>query len=104
MPMTRLKNWSFTCGGKDDGYMPPEMRAIHLHGAVYGHPTKKFEDGDRVRTSQVLRIHHELGVVDCTSRSYMLEGPPNPEWVEWLETEGTKEEWSMLIQCAGGIL
>lgn len=77
----RLRNWSIT--GRDP-FAAPELGS-YLSGDVYDHP--RFEDGHSVTTS---RIESSKGrEVKTLSRTYILEGPPDPEWVKFCEEQGS---------------
>lgn len=77
-----LKNWG--CAESGDGYTPPEWRSLVLRGEVYGHPN--FEDGHRVMTSAIVSARGRL--VTTKSREYLLDGPPDPAYVEYLNEIG----------------
>ena len=48
-----VKNWSiFT--NDNHGFRAPELCSKHLQGFVYGNP--KFNDGDLIKTSRIVRI------------------------------------------------
>ena len=55
-----------------------------LHGKVYGHPG--FPDGAEVTTSRIASSVDRL--VQTRSRVYLLDGPPAPSYVEYLESIG----------------
>jgi hypothetical protein len=78
--MPRLLNWSTVIANP---YQAPEVGCnIRLCGEVEDHPN--FKDGDRIETS---RVKSSIGrIVETRSGSvYSLEGPPDPDWMEYLQ-------------------
>lgn len=75
--LAEITNWS-TMHYEDE---PPNV--IHLRGSISGHPT--IPDGETINTSQIIAYRTmpsgELVIV-CFSRSYLLIGDPDPEWVK----------------------
>lgn len=78
----RLEAWSFHPHG--DGYTAPEERTYHLHGIVYGHPTRR--DGVTVVTSHVVDVRGRR--VRTESGSEYELGEPHPEYARWCEGIG----------------
>ena len=88
-----LKNW-YLSHWPGDEYKAPECRATHLRGQIYGRETQydgSFEDGHNVITSRAIDFAvHLLGwaVHTKSGSTYLLSGPPDPEWVSWLKEIG----------------
>jgi hypothetical protein len=77
--MVELKNWSVQVD--PNPYAAPETKALFLVGEVYGHPAKM--DGKMIKTS---RIQSSDGLnVTTQNRTYILVGPPDPKWIQWLK-------------------
>ena len=55
-----------------------------LHGKAYGHP--KFPDGTEITTSIIVSSIDRL--VQTKSRVYLLDGPPDPKYLEYLKEIG----------------
>lgn len=79
-PVT-LRDW-FVQAQPSDPFKAPEQVVKYLTGNVEGHP--KFEDGDKVSTSAIVDAEGSIITV-ASGRKYLLEGPPLPEWVAWME-------------------
>jgi hypothetical protein len=77
--MTRLENWSI--GSNQNGFTAPEIVKLFLRGSVYGHP--KFNDGERVHTSQIVSVHARI-VTTKTGSSYKL-GKIDKGYRKWLK-------------------
>lgn len=73
----RLENWSIGIGG-DDIYLAPELQPKYLHGLVYGHP--KFNDGEEINTSSIVRIDKDREMVLTYSGSEYVLGDIDPEY------------------------
>ena len=93
--MTKLRNWSFIMSGGP--YTAPECMDLRLSGDVYDHPSDRFFDGKGINTSPVRDILQDKKQVVCASRTYQLEGPASPEWVEWLKRKELYDQYKDLI-------
>jgi len=62
----RLKNWSVT-NDIDLCFAAPEMMHYHLQGNVYGHP--RFNDGDPVMTSRIIKINDKGDYKEVVTKS-----------------------------------
>lgn len=62
----RLKNWS-VFQREPSGFQPPEMGVFCLQGNAYGHT--RFNDGDPVNTSRIIRVEDKGEYKEVTTRS-----------------------------------
>lgn len=86
--MPKLEEWSLSQDNSNP-YQAPELRAVRLHGKVYGH--ERFEDGDPVTTSRVHNLDMKNRIAKTNNTTYEL-GEPSVEYVEWLESNGKNLE------------
>lgn len=63
----------------EEAYMAPEMRPNSVVGVVYHYPTHRFEDGDSIRTGNIIGHH---GHLVRTQRTLYHLGRPHPEYAE----------------------
>lgn len=83
MSNPRLREWEVLCFPGQQ-YIPPELQSRRLAGKVYGHPS--YKDGDSIKTSAIVSTNGL--VIECESRSYVLEGPPSANYLDWLKGQG----------------
>lgn len=76
-----LRDWSVCPLGR---YTAPELGS-RLQGKAYDHPL--FQDGEGVTTSKIVKA--DGLVITTLSRDYLLEGPPDPEFVKFCESIDT---------------
>jgi hypothetical protein len=93
--MISIRDWAFVLSGGP--YQAPETCTQQLRGRVYNHPSGRFEDGDSVRTSHISRIDLPNRKVYTQNNAYMLTGPPDPEWVKWLDKAGLLDKYAHLL-------
>jgi hypothetical protein len=80
--MIILEKWGIV---STNPFMAPERQTkFSLKGIVYNHPIK--EDGKEVVTSFITNI--EGNIVTTYSGSKYILGPPNPEYLEFLNKNG----------------
>jgi len=84
-PIVILKNWStaFLIPGE---YQAPECCFPCLKGEVYGHPSVDLHDGEVVWTSRLKNLDLKQKRAETSHTVYILEGPPDPKWVEYLKS------------------
>lgn len=77
----RIEDWSVFVA---DPWKAPEINKTCLQGKVYGHP--RFDDGHSVKTGDIAAVN---GRVVTTKNGTVYElGEINPEYREWLDTNG----------------
>lgn len=80
----RLKDWSVT-SDVDVRFAAPEMMHFHLQGNAYGHP--RFNDGDSVTTSRIIKINDKGDYKEAITRS----GSVYELYKEDVDTEAEKQ-------------
>lgn len=82
--MPILKNWA-TVADINPYRAPEAMPSLKLRGVVFDHP--EIEDGQTIETSSIKKAIGRL--VETKSGSvYTLEGDPDPDWSDYLESIG----------------
>lgn len=77
--MVRIENWSIV---SHTPYASPEADVKYLSGNVYGHP--RFQDGEIITTSRLIKMDIPNGLAETVSRLYEL-GEINPEYGAYLK-------------------
>lgn len=84
--MAILTNWKLTLEHPrvyHSGYEAPEMLKRYLAGTVWDHPG--HVDGTPVVTGLVKKIDWEQRWAYTSRTTYILRGPPDPDWAEWVK-------------------
>lgn len=80
--MPRLENW-YLSQRPTSPYQAPEVAPYCVVGRIYNDP--RFNDGEIITTGT---IKNAFGKGFNTSRTNYELGQPDPQWLEWLESEG----------------
>lgn len=79
----RIEGWATVPSGT--AYQAPELAGgVCIGGRCYGHP--KFEDGEQIKTSEVVAVNGRLITV-ASGKVYRL-GRPSGKFLAWLRKEG----------------
>ena len=79
-----LVNWG--CSAIGSRYKPDALCGIGLCGTVFGHP--QLADGRKIVTSPIVSAHGMC--ITTANTTYLLKGPPDPGYLEYLKAEGFK--------------
>ena len=77
-----LVNWG--CSAIGIRYENNNVSAVGLCGTVFGHP--KLDDGRKIETSAIVSAHGMC--ITTANTTYLLKGPPDPGYLEYLKIEG----------------
>jgi hypothetical protein len=80
--MRILRNWSVKVAHP---HLPPEVQRSSLSGEVYNHPG--FEDSESIITSAIDTAEGRQ-VTTASGSVYLLEGPPDSAYAEWMKNRG----------------
>lgn len=83
MSNPRLEDWSVHRDSRDP-YRAPELCQTSVKGKVYGDPTGRFGDGERIR---VFPRSATGRTIHTRSSNYDL-GEMSPDFRAWLDAEG----------------
>lgn len=78
-----ITNWSIgdSC---NNPYLAPELRQLVLHGDVINHPMLGTCKG--LLSSSLIELDLKARRVETQNTIYLLEGPPDEKWVEFLKS------------------
>lgn len=82
--MIFLRDWSVG-NLLESPFAAPEQGVFALQGIVFGHPN--FVDGASITTSEIKEVKGKI-VKTHSGSSYLLEGPPDNEFLDFLKEKG----------------
>lgn len=83
-PEVKVYGWSIV--GNISSYLAPEAITKHVRGNVESHPVLGSAKG--IRSSSIQDMDLKGRRVETFNTIYLLEGPPDLEWVKFLESTG----------------
>lgn len=93
----KLKRWILRNIISDNLYLAPEALGRQLKGEVSGHPRHK--DGACISTSAIQKVEGRR--VTTHNTIYELDGPPHPDYLEWMTEHGYSYDEENPIKIKG---
>jgi hypothetical protein len=92
-PTVRINNWAVVATASSP-YQAPECAVMRLSGNAINHGN--FQSGEGITTGRIIDMDLKARRVETVNTVYELEGPPSPEWLNYLKS--TNYDLSKLLE------